>query len=78
MQYYGRICLRLGGFVLGLEDCNAEAMLARLAALAGKLQVEITRTIVARNCCPNVDCLLLDQDAADEGEDAADGESVFQ
>ena len=42
-----------------MEDCNAEAMLAKLAAPVGKLQVEITRTIVARNCCPNVDCSLI-------------------
>ena len=46
-------------FVLGLEGCNAEVMLAKLAAPVGKLQVEITRTIVARNCCPNVDCSLI-------------------
>ena len=53
-------------FVSGLEGCNAEAMLAKMAAQAGMLQVEITGTIVARNCCPKVDYLLLGQDAADE------------
>ena len=34
-------------------------MLAKLAAPVGKLQVEITRTIVGCNCCPNVDCSLI-------------------